>query len=104
MENNDILLFPSLFEGFGLVVSESMSQGTPVITTNRTAGADLIQDGYNGWLVTPGSTESLISCLENILSQPEIIRIVGQNAINSALNRPWSKYSDELSKYIKDNV
>jgi glycosyltransferase involved in cell wall biosynthesis len=104
MANNDILLFPSLFEGFGLVITEAMSQGTPVITTNRTAGVDLIQDGDNGWLVTPGSSESLIKCLQNILSQPEIIPIVGQNAMNTASKRPWSKYSDELTKFIKDNV
>ena len=104
MADNDILLFPSLFEGFGLVITEAMSQGTPVITTNRTAGADLIKQGENGWLVTPGSTESLISCIQNILSQPEIIQFVGQNAMNTASNRPWSKYSDELSKILIDNV
>jgi len=104
MANNDILLFPSLFEGFGLVITEAMSQGTPVITTNRTAGGDLIQDCENGWLVTPGSTESLINCLQNILHQPEIIRFVGQNAMNTASKRPWSKYSDELSNYLVNNV
>jgi len=42
MRKNDVLIFPSLFEGFGLVITEAMSQGTPVITTERTAGPDLI--------------------------------------------------------------
>jgi len=104
MSKNDILVFPSLFEGFGLVITEAMSQGTPVITTNRTAGADLIKHGENGWLVTPGSTESLITCIQKILLQPDIIRIIGQSAMNTAANRPWSKYSEELSKYLIDNV
>src|SRR5205085_1763804 len=38
MRAHDVVLFPSLFEGFGLVITEAMSQGTPVITTPHTAG------------------------------------------------------------------
>ena len=34
MHKHDVLVFPSLFEGFGLVISEAMAQGTPVITTS----------------------------------------------------------------------
>ena len=34
MHASDALLFPSLFEGFGLVITEAMSQGTPVIQTH----------------------------------------------------------------------
>src|SRR5688572_24728068 len=49
MRSHDVLVFPSLFEGFGLVITEAMSQGTPVITTDRTAGPDLIRADENGW-------------------------------------------------------
>jgi glycosyltransferase involved in cell wall biosynthesis len=104
MSNNDILLFPSLFEGFGLVISESMSQGTPVITTNRTAGADFIKHGENGWLVEPGSTKSLINCIQNILDNRELIELNGRNALITAKNRPWSKYSNDLSIFLKENA
>jgi len=45
MREHDLLVFPSLFEGFGLVITEAMAQGTPVITTDRTAGPDIIKDG-----------------------------------------------------------
>ena len=51
MREHDVFVFPSLFEGFGLVITESMSQGTPVITTDRTAGPDLIKNDENGWLL-----------------------------------------------------
>ena len=59
MQEHDVLLFPSLFEGFGLVITEAMSQGTPVITTDRTAGPDIIEHDVNGWLVEAGSTKAL---------------------------------------------
>ena len=50
MKEHDVLIFPSLFEGFGLVITEAMAQGTPVITTDRTAGPDVISDNENGCL------------------------------------------------------
>jgi len=34
MASQDVFVFPSLFEGFGLVITEAMSQGTPVISTD----------------------------------------------------------------------
>ena len=51
MERQDVLVFPSLFEGFGLVILEAMSRGVPVITTAHTAGPDLIADGEDGFIV-----------------------------------------------------
>lgn len=104
MKENDVLVFPSLFEGFGLVITESMSQGTPVITTDRTAGADLIVNEKNGWLVKAGSTESLKECIEKILNNPTLVAQVGTLALESARERPWEIYSKELSLFIKQHA
>ena len=64
------LLFPSLYEGFGLPVLEAMCCGTPVITSN-TSSLKEVAEGY-AYLVDPnqvesisdGITEVLESCLE----------------------------------------
>ncbi|WBL26396.1 glycosyltransferase family 4 protein [Zunongwangia sp. HGR-M22] len=103
MKEHDVLLFPSLFEGFGMVITEAMSQGTPVITTERTAGPDLIEHGENGWLMKAGSTVSLKNCVEEILENKEIIAQVGKNALESAFNRPWKKYGEELAQAMRDH-
>ncbi len=100
MREHDVLLFPSLFEGFGLVITEAMSQGTPVITTNRTAGPDLIEHGHDGWLVEPGSTESLQACIENLLLHPERVENAGKAALERAKKRPWDAYGLELAEAI----
>lgn len=100
MKSQDVLIFPSLFEGFGLVITEAMSQGTPVITTNRTCGADLIKHGKNGWLVEAGSTDALIKNIEEILDNPDCIKRVGEAAMVTAKNRPWEIYGNEMAKTI----
>jgi glycosyltransferase involved in cell wall biosynthesis len=96
MREHDVLVFPSLFEGFGLVITEAMSQGTPVITTDRTAGPDLIEHGKNGWLINAGSTHALQAAIEELLVQPSQIAEVGQSAMKTAQLRPWAVYGEEL--------
>jgi glycosyltransferase involved in cell wall biosynthesis len=96
MRSHDVLVFPSLFEGFGLVITEAMSQGTPVITTDRTAGPDLITHGKNGWLIQAGSTESLVQQLEMLVKNPVAVKEAGANARKTAAARPWCIYGSEL--------
>jgi glycosyltransferase involved in cell wall biosynthesis len=100
MREHDVLLFPSLFEGFGLVITEAMSQGTPVITTERTAGPDVIQSGENGWLVPAGSTEALKASVEEILRGPDCLSAASEAARETARLRPWKIYGDKLAEAL----
>jgi len=100
MRMHDVLAFPSLFEGFGLVITEAMSQGTPVITTDRTAGPDLIEHGNNGWIIEAGSTDAIIEVLEELLLNPRQISQVGKSAMETAKNRPWSVYGKDLAEKL----
>lgn len=100
MRQHDVLVFPSLFEGFGLVITEAMSQGTPVITTDRTAGPDLIEHGKNGWIVEAGSTVALQQAIEELIGQPEIIIETGKRAMQTARKRSWEQYGEELAEAV----
>ncbi len=104
MRENDVLIFPSLFEGFGLVITEAMSQGTPVITTDRTAGPDVIDHGNNGWLIKAGSTIALKEAIEHILIKPETIKEAGRAAMERARLRPWAKYGREIAAAIQKEI
>ncbi|MBU3028349.1 glycosyltransferase family 4 protein [Zobellia galactanivorans] len=100
MREHDIFVFPSLFEGFGLVITEAMSQGLPVITTANTAGGDLIDHGKNGWLVEPGSTEALEIIFADLIQNPAQILPVAQEAMKTAQGRQWSVYAEEVNDAI----
>lgn len=53
----DIFIYPSLYEGFGLPPLESMSCGTPVITSNTSSIPEVVGDG--GILINPFDTKVL---------------------------------------------
>jgi glycosyltransferase involved in cell wall biosynthesis len=61
-QNADVFLFPSCFEGFGLVILEAMACGLPVAATEATAGPDVLDD-LCGRIISAGDEEALIETL-----------------------------------------
>ncbi len=67
----DVLLAPSLWEGFGLVFLEAMALGIPVIATRVSAIPEVVVDGETGWLVPPRDADAIAAALRGALTQPE---------------------------------
>lgn len=55
----NFLLLPSYREGYPGIVIEAMSAGVPAITTTAGGIPEIVDDGHNGILITPGDTDSL---------------------------------------------
>ncbi len=66
----DLLLAPSLWEGFGLVFLEAMAFGVPVISTRVSAIPEIVIDGETGWLVPPRDADAVAAALREALSDP----------------------------------
>ena len=49
----DMFVFPTLYEPYGMVISEALASGLPVIATRQGCAVDLVEDGVNGYLVDP---------------------------------------------------
>jgi glycosyltransferase involved in cell wall biosynthesis len=93
------LLFPSLYEGFGLPVIEAMACGTPVITSNTTSLPEVAGDA--ALLVTPESVEEIASAIRKLLSDTglqEHLRTRGyQQAAKFTWERTYAKTIEVLS-------
>jgi glycosyltransferase involved in cell wall biosynthesis len=96
MRQHDVLIFPSLFEGFGLAITEAMSQGIPVITTAHTAGPDIIDDGVDGFIVPIRSAEAIAEKLELLARDRERLRAMKISAREKAQIHPWENYRRAL--------
>lgn len=63
----DVLVVPSLYEPWGLVVHEALASGLPVIATDQVGAADdLIDSGANGHLVRAGSADDLAGAMADV--------------------------------------
>lgn len=83
-------VLPSTFEPWGIVVHEAASSGLPIIcTTACGASLDLVRDGYNGFLIPPGSTWALTNALVTMTTMDDDRR--------GAMGRASSSLSRQLT-------
>lgn len=92
MGKSDLLLFPTLCDGFGLVANEAFSQGLPVLTTARAGAADLIRPGVNGWLVEPGDAAALAAGINRVMDERTNLPAMREAARSTAAEWQWSDY------------
>lgn len=64
------LVLPSFAEGLPVVIMEALALSRPVITTAIAGIPELVETGDNGWLVIPGSVDSLVEAMRSALDTP----------------------------------
>jgi alpha-maltose-1-phosphate synthase len=102
MERNDVLVFPSLFEGFGLVIGEALSRGVPVITTPHTGGPDLMRDGQDGFIVPIRDTDAIAEKLLVLHDDRELLKRMSDSALERAAEMHWQGYKDGTAAAVRE--
>jgi len=104
MRRHDVFVFPSLFEGFGLVLLEAMSQGLPVITTAHTGGPDFMTDGQDGFLVPIRSAAAIAEKLELLHQNRDRLAQMSEAALNTARLSSWMDYEKATVTFLRDRL
>lgn len=104
MAASDVFVFPSLFDGFGLVLLEAMAAGLPVITTAHTAGPDLIGDGSEGFIVPIRSATAIAERLERLHRDPDLRAEMGRRAALRAADFSWASYEHTLAACVRQTL
>ncbi len=75
-----LVVVPSRYEGFGLPAVEAMACGTPVVTTDAGALAEVVQVAGGGVTVPPDDPEALAKAISDLLARPEERHRLGARA------------------------
>jgi glycosyltransferase involved in cell wall biosynthesis len=79
--NCDVLVLPSRWDGWGVVVPEAMAAGCPVIGTGETMSAlEFVEDGTNGFIVAAGRADPLRLRMQWFLDHRDQIVMMGREA------------------------
>jgi len=100
----DALIFPTLCDGFGMVVTEAWSQGLPVITTDRAGASDLLLPNENGLIVPAGDSKALREIIEYCVAQPLILRNMRDVALTTAVRWQWTDYRSALVSTLRPHL
>jgi alpha-maltose-1-phosphate synthase len=87
----DAFVFPSFFEGFGLVLLEAMACGLPAIASRTTAGPDIMTDAC-GRLIPAGDAEAMVENLRWFAAHREKLPAMGLAARRQAELCTWENY------------
>jgi glycosyltransferase involved in cell wall biosynthesis len=98
---HDVFVFPSYFEGFGLVILEAMASGLPVIVTDATAGEDCVEDSKEGFIIKAGDKEGLAKSIHYFIDHPEQVEPIGRAARKRAEQFTWDAYGDRWQAIIE---
>ena len=101
MKQHDVFVFPSLFDGFGLVILEALSRGLPVITTKNTGGPDILEDGSDGFIVPIRSSEAITEKLQLLCDDRTLLEKMSAAALKKAARYSWQEYRHNLKTTTK---
>lgn len=101
MQQSDVLVLPSLSDAFGLVVTEALASGLPVIATRNTGAMELIVDGRDGFVVPVCNAEAIAAKLEMIHWDREMLVEMSRQAQVTAAENSWENYRANWARALR---
>ena len=103
---SSVIIQKSIREGFGLVVSEALYKGTPVVASNVGGIPLQVIDGFNGFLHEPNDFKGFSESIIKILKDEKLRRELGKNGKehvkkNFLITRLMLDWLDLFEKYLK---
>lgn len=99
----DVFVLNSIQDGFGMVISQSLASGVPVIATDTTGGLDIIIDGYNGFVIPSNNQTELINKLKYCIQNIERVDEMKNNAYKSVSdNLTWDAYGERYINFLNN--
>ena len=101
----EVVVYPSLYEGFGLPPLEAMSCATPVITSNLTSIPEVTNDC--AILINPFDNDELASSILNLLNSKSLLQEYAEKGYNNSLNFTWQNTAINTLKayeYVFQNI
>lgn len=89
MRTHDVLLWPSTYEGFGLVLIEAMSQRLAVVATPVGCATTVVRDAVNGLLVAPRDANALAAAAVRLMDDPGLRQRLGAAARDAVAGLSW---------------
>lgn len=92
------LLYPSLFEGFGMPIIEAFFAGTPVITSLGTAAPEVAGDA--ALLVDPTRTEEITNAMLRLANDAELVRALRMKGFERAQKFNWQHAASQIAEKL----
>jgi len=92
----DVFVLPTPYDAFGMVITEAMACGVPVVTTDRAGAAEVIDNGIDGLILgDPRDTAALAETIDGLARDESRSLRIGQAAAHKAATLTWDHVADQ---------
>lgn len=95
-------VFPTLHDGFGLVLPQAMASGLVPIVSDQCGAVELVQHGSNGFVIPPQSASAIAECLHQLIDNPAIAAQMRREACTSRTLTTWDDYGAQLRGWVDE--
>jgi glycosyltransferase involved in cell wall biosynthesis len=97
----DLLVSPSLFEGYGMVLAEGLAHGLPIVASTGGAAAETVPDAA-ALKVAPGDVGALTVALRRAIADPDLRRRLGEASWSAGQALPrWSDTASVIAAVLR---
>lgn len=101
----DAFVFPTPYDAFGMVISEAMAAGLPVITSREAGAAELITHQLSGLLLnSPTDSDEIAGHMKRLIKDPELCEKLGRSARERMQAFTWDKVAEQTMEVYKQVV
>ncbi len=97
-EWGDVFVFPTIQDGYAMVLDQARAAGLPLLTTTNCAGPDLIRDGVTGWVLPVRSPEVFIERLRWCYHHREELAAMVRRIYNDFRPRDWADVAADFER------
>ena len=103
MARAQLFALPSWDEAFGLVYTEAMAQGTPILALRGGGPDDFVEHGVSGgWLVPEHDPDAIADVIRGVLDDPAQASAIGDRGRATALGLSWTRNAEStLAVYTR---
>lgn len=104
LASHDALVLPSRYEGFGIALAEALSFGLAVIATWTGAIPEVVRDGAEALLVSPGSVPELAAALARVTGDRALLESMQARALERARELPrWAETQEAFAAALSES-
>lgn len=101
MREADVFVLPAVEDSYGLVVTEAMASGLPVVVTDHAGASEIIAPGLNGLVVPAGDHTALAAALRRLADDADLrsrMGAAGRSRVASGLS--WGQYATQVLSVV----
>ncbi|MBO5060344.1 MAG: glycosyltransferase family 4 protein [Clostridia bacterium] len=104
LSESDVMIFPSLADGFGFAVLEAMACGVVPICSHNAGVSSVIDEGVSGFCIDAQSWEQALEKLMYLDENRDVLKTMSENAAAKAKSMTWESYYKDVQNAVRDII